>query len=99
MTFSAITVALVLGGLVERMKFSAVMVFAIVWLTIVYYPIAHMVWYLGGGDASTEIGRASCRARVCQYVSISVGAVSLKKKQYRKKTCSETRPHKYATKN
>ena len=44
MTFSAITVALVIGGLVERMKFSALMVFAAVWLTIVYYPIAHMVW-------------------------------------------------------
>lgn len=55
MTFSAITVALVLGGLVERMKFSAVMVFAIVWLTIVYYPIAHMVWYLGGDEASTGL--------------------------------------------
>jgi len=53
MTFSAITIALVVGGLVERMKFSALMVFAIVWLTIVYYPIAHMVWYLGGDDAST----------------------------------------------
>jgi Amt family ammonium transporter len=55
MTFSAITVALVLGGLVERMKFSAVLVFAVVWLTIVYYPIAHMVWYLGGDDASTGL--------------------------------------------
>ena len=55
MTFSAITVALVLGGLVERMKFSAVMVFAVVWLTIVYYPIAHMVWYLGGDEASTGL--------------------------------------------
>ncbi len=55
MTFSAITVALVVGGLVERMKFSALMVFAIVWLTIVYYPIAHMVWYLGGDDASTGL--------------------------------------------
>ena len=55
MTFSAITVALVLGGLVERMKFSAVMVFAIIWLLIVYYPIAHMVWYLGGDDASTGL--------------------------------------------
>ena len=55
MTFSAITVALVLGGLVERMKFSAVMVFAIVWLSIVYYPIAHMVWYLGGTDEATGL--------------------------------------------
>lgn len=55
MTFSAITIALVVGGLVERMKFSALMVFAIVWLTIVYYPIAHMVWYLGADDAATGL--------------------------------------------
>jgi Amt family ammonium transporter len=44
MTFAAITIALVLGSVVERLKFSAVMVFAVVWLTIVYFPIAHMVW-------------------------------------------------------
>ena len=55
MTFSAITVALVIGGLVERMKFSALMVFAAIWLTIVYYPIAHMVWYLGGTDEATGL--------------------------------------------
>ena len=55
MTFSAITVALVIGGLVERMKFSGLMVFALVWLTIVYYPIAHMVWYLGGTDEATGL--------------------------------------------
>ncbi len=55
MTFSAITVALVIGGLVERMKFSALMVFALVWLTIVYYPIAHMVWYLGGTEQATGL--------------------------------------------
>jgi len=48
MTFAAITVALVLGSAVERMKFSAVMVFATIWLTIVYFPIAHMVWAVGG---------------------------------------------------
>ena len=48
MTFAAITVALVVGGLVERFKFSALMVFAAVWLTIVYFPIAHMVWAEGG---------------------------------------------------
>ncbi|HVJ00325.1 MAG TPA: ammonium transporter [Sphingomonas sp.] len=48
MTFAAITVALVLGGVVERMKFAAVMVFAAVWLTIVYFPIAHMVWASNG---------------------------------------------------
>ncbi|MBP8231657.1 MAG: ammonium transporter [Rhizorhabdus sp.] len=48
MTFAAITVALVLGSVVERIKFSAVMVFALVWLTIVYFPVAHMVWAAGG---------------------------------------------------
>ena len=48
MTFAAITVALVLGSVVERIKFSAVMVFALIWLTIVYFPIAHMVWAAGG---------------------------------------------------
>jgi Amt family ammonium transporter len=48
MTFAAITIALVLGSVVERMKFSAVMVFALIWLTIVYFPIAHMVWASSG---------------------------------------------------
>ncbi len=48
MTFAAITAALVLGATVERMKFSAVMVFVAIWLTIVYFPIAHMVWFAGG---------------------------------------------------
>jgi len=48
MTFAAITAALVLGSVVERMKFSATMVFTLVWLTIVYFPIAHMVWEARG---------------------------------------------------
>jgi Amt family ammonium transporter len=47
MTFACITVALVLGSIVDRMKFSAWIVFAGLWLTIVYAPIAHWVW--GGG--------------------------------------------------
>jgi len=48
MTFAAITAALVLGAVVERMKFAATMVFVIVWLTIVYFPIAHLVWEARG---------------------------------------------------
>jgi Amt family ammonium transporter len=55
MTFAAITVSLVVGGLVERMKFSALMVFALVWLTIVYFPIAHMVWYAGATPETTGL--------------------------------------------
>jgi Amt family ammonium transporter len=44
MTFAAITGALVIGALVERVRFPAVMLFALLWLTIVYAPLAHMVW-------------------------------------------------------
>lgn len=44
MSFAAITAALVIGALVERVRFPAVMLFALLWLTIVYAPIAHMVW-------------------------------------------------------
>ena len=55
MAFSAIAVALVVGGLVERMKFSALMVFALVWLPLVYYPMAHMVWYAGTKKAAAGL--------------------------------------------
>ncbi len=47
MTFAAITVALVLGSVVDRMKFSAWLIFSVLWVTVVYCPIAHWVW--GGG--------------------------------------------------
>ena len=48
MSFAAITAALVIGALVERVRFSAIMLFAALWLTIVYAPLAHMVWSPGG---------------------------------------------------
>jgi len=48
MTFAAITAALVVGALAERVKFSAMLLFAALWLTIVYAPIAHMVWAADG---------------------------------------------------
>ncbi len=50
-TFACITAALVLGGVAERMKFSAVVLFAILWPLLVYYPMAHMVWWWPGPDA------------------------------------------------
>jgi len=46
-TFAAITVALVVGAFAERIKFSAVLIFSVLWFTLSYIPIAHMVW--GGG--------------------------------------------------
>ena len=49
-TFAAITVCLILGSIVERIKFSAVLIFAVIWFTISYLPIAHMVWFWPGPD-------------------------------------------------
>jgi Amt family ammonium transporter len=51
-TFAAITVAIVSGAIIERMKFSTWMIFAAVWTIVVYAPIAHMVW--GGGYLFNE---------------------------------------------
>jgi Amt family ammonium transporter len=48
MTFAAITPALIVGSFAERMKFSAVLLFCILWSTFVYLPVAHMVWYADG---------------------------------------------------
>jgi Amt family ammonium transporter len=50
MTFACITPALIVGGLAERIKFWPLMLFIVLWSTIVYYPIAHMVWYWVGPD-------------------------------------------------
>jgi Amt family ammonium transporter len=47
--FAIITVALFTGAVVERIKFSAIMAFAVLWLTFVYAPVAHWVWGSGGG--------------------------------------------------
>jgi Amt family ammonium transporter len=52
-TFAAITVCLILGAFAERIKFSAVLVFAVLWFTFSYVPIAHMVWFWPGPDAYT----------------------------------------------
>jgi len=53
-TFAAITVALTVGAFAERMKFSAVLLFAALWFTFAYLPIAHMVWFWPGPDAFTD---------------------------------------------
>lgn len=57
MTFAAITPALIIGGFVERMKFAALALFIPLWVTFVYFPIAHMVWYWQGPDAIAEAAK------------------------------------------
>jgi Amt family ammonium transporter len=44
MTFACITAALIVGAFAERIRFAALMVFVLLWVTVVYFPIAHMVW-------------------------------------------------------
>ena len=60
MTFACITPALIVGAFAERVKFSSLMIFVVLWSTLVYYPIAHMVWYWAGPDflpaAPTDYG-------------------------------------------
>ena len=54
LTFAAITVGLIAGGYAERMKFSAVLIFSVLWFTFSYIPLAHMVWWWPGPDAYTS---------------------------------------------
>jgi Amt family ammonium transporter len=62
MTFAAITPALIVGAMVERMKFSAMALFLPLWVTFVYFPIAHMVWYWAGPDAIDAAAKALAAA-------------------------------------
>ena len=60
MTFACITPALIVGAFAERVKFWPLMLFMVLWMTVVYFPIAHMVWYWAGPDflpdAPTDYG-------------------------------------------
>ena len=62
MTFAAITPALIVGAFAERMKFSAMALFMPLWVTFVYFPIAHMVWYWAGPDAIDAAAKALAAA-------------------------------------
>ena len=53
-TFAGITCALIVGAFAERIKFSAVLLFMVIWFTFSYLPIAHMVWFWMGPDAYTS---------------------------------------------
>jgi len=53
-TFAAITCALIVGSFAERIRFSAVLLFCVLWFTFSYLPIAHMVWYWDGPDAISD---------------------------------------------
>jgi Amt family ammonium transporter len=58
MTFAMITPALIVGAIVERIRFSALILFVVLWLTFIYFPMAHMVWYWAGPDAVADAAKA-----------------------------------------
>jgi ammonium transporter, Amt family len=62
MTFAAITPALIVGAFAERMRFAAVALFIPLWVTLIYFPIAHMVWYWAGPDAISDAVKALAAA-------------------------------------
>ena len=62
MTFAMITPALILGAFAERVKFSAIVLFIPLWVTFIYFPIAHMVWYWAGPDAIDAAAKALAAA-------------------------------------
>ena len=62
MTFAMITPALIVGAFAERVKFSAVILFVLLWVTLIYFPIAHMVWYWAGPDAIGDAAKALAKA-------------------------------------
>ena len=57
-SFAGITCALIVGAFAERMKFSAVLIFTVIWFTFSYIPVAHMVWFWSGPDAFTGLDAA-----------------------------------------
>ncbi len=72
MTFAIITPALVIGGFAERMRFGAVLWFAVLWLLIVYVPIAHWVW---GGGWLAKLGVMDYAGGIVVHVSAGVAAL------------------------
>ena len=72
LTFAAITVALASGAFIERMKFSAWIVFTVLWFTIVYVPVAHWVW---GGGFLSKMGALDFAGGT--VVHINAGAAAL----------------------
>jgi Amt family ammonium transporter len=62
MTFAMITPALIVGAFAERMKFSAVMLFIFLWVTLIYFPIAHWVWAVAAPDDVANAAKALAAA-------------------------------------
>jgi ammonium transporter, Amt family len=74
MTFAAITIALISGALIGRMKFSSWMAFVVLWITLVYVPIAHWVW---GGGWLFQMGALDFAGGTVVHINSGVAALAL----------------------
>ena len=68
LTFAVITPALIVGAFAERMKFSAILFFMVLWFTFSYLPIAHMVWYWAGPDAYTSADAGTAATATAGFI-------------------------------
>jgi Amt family ammonium transporter len=75
MTFACITPALIVGAFAERMKFGALLLFILLWVTFIYFPMAHLVWYWAGpdaiGDAAKKVAEASGDAKTAAETALA----------------------------
>ena len=68
LTFACITPCLIVGAFAERMKFSAVLLFMVLWFTFSYLPMAHMVWWWAGPDAYTDADAAAAATATAGFL-------------------------------
>ena len=66
--FAAITCGLIVGAFAERAKFSAVLVFMVIWFTLSYIPLAHMVWYWAGPDAYIDAAAGEAAGKTAGFL-------------------------------
>ncbi|OQA32863.1 MAG: Ammonia channel precursor [Betaproteobacteria bacterium ADurb.Bin341] len=66
--FAAITCGLIVGSFAERIKFSAVLLFTVIWFIFSYIPMAHMVWYWAGPDAYTSAAAAEAAGKTAGFL-------------------------------
>jgi Amt family ammonium transporter len=74
MTFAGITVALVIGSIVDRLKFSAWIIFSILWVTLVYCPVAHWAW---GGGWMAKLGALDFAGGTVVHINAGVAGLVL----------------------
>ena len=72
MTFAIITPALIIGGFAERMKFSSMLMFSVIWVSVVYFPVCHWVW---GGGWLAQMGLLDFAGGTVVHITAGVAAL------------------------